>query len=124
MTSKRFLFVIIGTWVTVFTCYAVVIFGTDQFYYDNIGINCEPFYREPKVTLTVLSIFYFVPAVIFVVCYGLIYRTATQRKVLTVSPDDKVSHISYSLFSMIENDPDEYTHIIIAYFYSVHIITI
>ncbi|XP_060581912.1 trace amine-associated receptor 1-like [Ruditapes philippinarum] len=89
MTSKRFLFVIIGTWVTVFTCYAVVIFGTDEFYYDNIGINCKLFCREPKVTLTVLSIFYFVPAVIFVVCYGSIYRTATQRKVLTVSPDDK-----------------------------------
>ncbi|XP_045189006.1 trace amine-associated receptor 1-like [Mercenaria mercenaria] len=89
MTSKRFISVIVGTWVTVFTCYAIVIFGTDQFYFDEIGINCEPFYLEPKVTLTVLSIFYFVPAIIFVFCYGSIYRTATKRKVLTISSDDK-----------------------------------
>lgn len=89
MTSRRFLFVIIGTWVTVFTAYAIVIFGTEEFYFDEIGINCEPFYLNPSVTLTVLSIFYFLPAIIFVFCYGSIYRTATKRKVLAVSPDDK-----------------------------------
>lgn len=90
MTSRRFLFFIFGTWVFVFMTYAIVIFASEQFYYDVIGVNCEPFYKEKDVTLSVLSIFYFLPAVIFILCYGAIYRTATKRKVLSISSDDKV----------------------------------
>lgn len=90
MTSRRFLFVILGTWISVFSCYATVIYVGEEYYFDEIGINCEPYYLNPNVTLSVLSIFYFVPAIIFVFCYGSIYRTATRRKVLTISADDKV----------------------------------
>lgn len=93
MTTRRFLGVILSTWIFVFTTYAVVIFAGDQFYYDRIGINCEPFYENANVTLSVISIFYFVPAIIFLFCYGSIYRTAVQRKVLTVSSDDKNSRM-------------------------------
>ncbi|KAL4231944.1 neuromedin U receptor [Mactra antiquata] len=89
MTSRRFLFVILGSWVSVFTCYTIVIFVGEQFYFDEIGVNCEPFYINPDVTLSVLSIFYFLPALIFLFCYGSIYRTASKRIVKTVSPDDK-----------------------------------
>lgn len=90
MTSRRFLYVIMSTWVMVFSCYAVVIFGLDQFYFDEVGVNCEPFYINPDVTLSVLSIFYFLPALIFLFCYISIYRTATKRTIMTVSKDDKV----------------------------------
>lgn len=89
MTTRRYLGVILSTWIVVFSTYAVVIFAGEQFYYDRIGINCEPYYENADVTLSVISIFYFVPAIIFVFCYGSIYRTATQRKILTVSADDK-----------------------------------
>lgn len=89
MTSRRFLCVILATWITVFTAYAIVIFVSEEYYFDEIGINCEPYYLNPSVTITVLSIFYFIPAAIFVFSYGSIYRTASKRKVLTVAEDDK-----------------------------------
>lgn len=90
MTTRRYLGVICSTWIAVFSVYAIVIFAGEQFYFDRIGINCEPYYENPDVTLSVISIFYFIPAVLFVFCYGSIYRTAVQRKVLTISTDDKV----------------------------------
>lgn len=91
MTSRRFLFVILATWVAVFTCYSIVIFAGNQYYYDVIGINCEPFYENSDVTISVMCIFYFLPAAVFAFCYISIYRTATQRKVMTIAADDKVS---------------------------------
>lgn len=93
MTSRRFLFVILATWVVVFTTYAIVIFAGEQFYYDEIGINCEPIYTNPHVSISVISIFYFVPAAVFLFCYGAIYRKATMQKVLTISPDDKSNRL-------------------------------
>ncbi|KAH3787993.1 probable G-protein coupled receptor 21 isoform X1 [Dreissena polymorpha] len=89
MNSRRFLLVILATWVIVFSCYALVIFVWKQYYYDEFGINCEPFYENATVTLTVLSIFYFLPTVIFVFCYVSIFVTANRRKVFTVSSDEK-----------------------------------
>ncbi|XP_046556444.1 uncharacterized protein LOC124265689 [Haliotis rubra] len=50
------------------------------FYYDNIGINCEPFYQNPSITATVMSLFYFIPAAIMLVCYLRILTVATQQK--------------------------------------------
>ena len=95
MTSRRFLFAIFGTWIAVFFTYAVVIFAGEQFYFDEIGINCEPFYENADVTLTVISIFYFLPLLLIAFCYLSIYKTATRRKVLSVSPDDKVITFIY-----------------------------
>ena len=102
MTSRRFLFVILGTWLTVFSCYSVVIFGWDQYYFDVIGINCEPFYENADVTISVISIFYFVPAAIFVFCYASIYKTATKRKVMTISTDDKVLILIFIVMANIQ----------------------
>ncbi|WAR21863.1 HRH2-like protein [Mya arenaria] len=89
MSSERFLKLIISTWIVVFTCYSIVIFAGGQYYFDEFGINCEPFYKNEKVTLSVISIFYFLPSLIFLFCYMSIYRTACKRKVLTISGDDK-----------------------------------
>lgn len=89
MTSRRFIFVILSTWISVFLCYAIVIFVSEEYYFDEIGINCEPYYKTPEVTISVLSIFYFVPAAVIIFCYGSIYRTANKRKVLNISADDK-----------------------------------
>ena len=102
MTTKRYLGVILSTWVVVFSVYAIVIFAGEQFYFDRIGINCEPYYKNATVTLTVISIFYFAPALLFLFCYGAIYRIAVQRRVLTVSSDDKVGWQQVSLpFKML-----------------------
>ncbi|WAR21868.1 GPR21-like protein [Mya arenaria] len=89
MSSERFLKLIISTWIVVFTCYSFVIFAGGQYYYDEFGINCEPFYENEKVTLSVISIFYFLPAFLFVFSYMSIYRTACKRKMLTISGADK-----------------------------------
>lgn len=97
MTSRRFMFVILGTWISVFSCYAIVIYVGEEYYFDEIGINCEPYYLNPNVTLSVLGVFYVVPAIIFLFCYGSIYRTSTRRKVLTISPDDKVDLFHFKL---------------------------
>ena len=90
MTSQRYLFVILCSWVIVFSTCGGFIFAGDQFYYDRIGINCEPYYENPDVTYSMISLFYLLPVVIFAFCYGSIYRTAVQRRVLSLSSDDKV----------------------------------
>lgn len=93
MTSQRYLFVILCSWVIVFSTCGGFIFAGDQFYFDRIGINCEPYYDNPDVTYTIISLFYLLPVVIFAFSYGSIYRTAVTRKFLSISSDDKTARL-------------------------------
>jgi len=94
MTSRRFLIVVLCTWMSVFFCYSVVIFAGSQYYFDEFGVNCEPFYENKDVTLSVISIFYFLPAVIFVASYSAIFKTAINRKMIAFAKNDKVAFIN------------------------------
>ena len=79
MTSRKYIVAIIVTWVLVFGTYSVVIFAKEQFYFDEIGINCEPYYENKNVTITVVVLFYLVPVVLFIFSYGSIFFTANKR---------------------------------------------
>ncbi|KAL3864430.1 hypothetical protein ACJMK2_006114 [Sinanodonta woodiana] len=89
MNSKKYMFVILSTWIVVFFTYAIVIFVGHQFYFDEIGINCEPYYENSNVTVSVISLFYFLPAALFIFSYAFIYRTATKRRLNTPSLDEE-----------------------------------
>ena len=85
MTSKKYIAAIIGTWVLVFGTYAVFIFAGEQFYFDVIGVNCEPYYENKNVTITVIILFYFVPAFLFIFSYGSIFFTANKKSRIRLS---------------------------------------
>ncbi|KAK3590056.1 hypothetical protein CHS0354_041084 [Potamilus streckersoni] len=89
MNSRKYMFVILATWIVVFLTYAIVIFAGEQFYFDEIGINCEPYYENSKVTVSVISLFYFLPAALFIFSYVFIYRTATKRRLTTPNLEDE-----------------------------------
>ncbi|XP_071089567.1 beta-3 adrenergic receptor-like [Haliotis cracherodii] len=80
VTRHKVIAAIVVSWMICFTVYGTTVFGFDQFYYDDIGINCEPFYQNPSITASVMSLFYFIPAVIMLVCYLRILTVATQQK--------------------------------------------
>ena len=65
---------IIGTWFTSFLFYGVVIFVFNQFYYDDIGVTCEPYYENDGIIIGVVAVFYVPPLVTMLVIYGQIYR--------------------------------------------------
>jgi len=84
MTSRKYVICILFTWVATFTCYSIIIFGGDQYYFDEIGVNCEPFYVNYKVTLTVITLFYFVPSGLFIYSYGSIFKAANRKETIRV----------------------------------------
>ena len=92
MTSRKYIVAIVTTWVLVFGTYAIVIFAGGQFYFDSIGINCEPYYENRSVTITVIVLFYFLPMVLFVFSYGSIFYTANRKSRIRLS----LSHNSSS----------------------------
>ena len=85
MTSRKYIVAIVSTWVLVFSTYAIVIFAGGQFYFDAIGINCEPYYENRNVTITVIVLFYFLPMVLFVFSYGSIFYTANRKSRIRLS---------------------------------------
>ena len=85
MTSRKYIIAIIGTWMFVFGTYSVVIFVREQFYFDAVGINCEPYYENKNVTITVIVLFYFVPAALFIFSYGSIFFTANRKSRIRLS---------------------------------------
>ncbi|XP_060606111.1 histamine H2 receptor-like [Ruditapes philippinarum] len=84
MTSRKYVIVILATWTVTFGVYSIVIFFGEQFYFDDIGINCEPYYENPNVTLSVIVIFYFIPALLFLYSYGSIFAAANRKETIRV----------------------------------------
>lgn len=84
MTSRKYVIAILGTWIATFSVYSVVIFVGDQFYFDEIGINCEPYYVNKNVSISVIVIFYFVPAFLFMYSYGSIFTAANRKENIRV----------------------------------------
>lgn len=84
MTSRKYIIAILTTWFATFSVYSIVIFVGEQFYFDEIGINCEPYYENPYVTLTAIIIFYCFPALIFLYSYGSIFISANRKERIRV----------------------------------------
>ena len=80
MTSRKYVIVILVTWLLTFCVYGTVIFHSEQFYFDEIGINCEPYYENRNITITVLCLFYILPSLLFLFSYGSIFYTANRKK--------------------------------------------
>ena len=93
LTAHRLRYVIVTSWVTIFSLYSVYVFGYQQFYYDEIGVNCEPYYenKDYKTAMLALLITSFVlPGLIINFCYTSIFMKASSRKITLLASDDKV----------------------------------
>ena len=80
VTRNNVIIAVVLTWIICFSVYGTVVLGFGQYYFDDVGINCEPYYQNTSVTATVMCLFYFPPAVVIVVCYLQIFRVAIEQR--------------------------------------------
>ncbi|XP_041369733.1 histamine H2 receptor-like [Gigantopelta aegis] len=80
VTRNNVIITVVLTWFICFIVYGTVVLGFGQYYYDDVGINCEPYYQNTTVTATVMCLFYFPSAIIIVVCYLQIFRVAIEQR--------------------------------------------
>lgn len=99
---RRVCKILIGTtWILTFSSYSVIVFATNQYYFDNVGSTCEAYYANDHVVIIATTLFY-LPAIITIsFCYTNIFLAA--RRQLKVHPetsyasapacDARVSHV-------------------------------
>ncbi|KAK6185233.1 hypothetical protein SNE40_007509 [Patella caerulea] len=71
---------IVCTWFGCFIVYSIVVFVYDQYYYDVIGVNCEPLYDNSNMTLAVMLLFYLLPGIIMIFCYSKVFHIALYQR--------------------------------------------
>ncbi|ESO87863.1 hypothetical protein LOTGIDRAFT_127056 [Lottia gigantea] len=93
---------IVCTWLGCFVVYFIVVFVYDQYYYDVVGVNCEPLYENSHMTLTVLFLFYLVPGIVMIFCYTRVFHIALYQR--SRQRQNSVCQISdYASLNLIKN---------------------
>lgn len=85
MTVKNSRIIVAAVWIPCFFFYGITIFVFGQYVYDDVGVNCEPYYNNYDVTICAASLFYLPPAVVLIFAYGNIYKAAYRQQSRTVT---------------------------------------